>query len=129
MYKYDVIKNKHTNSSKSIIKERIIQMSVINFTPIKLTNYLNDGEYRGEIQEINYNEDTNNFWFKIKVGNEVFYSMLSGKSVALNDFAFSCLNEEAKFDTDLAINKSVKFSVINKPGIDYSKIRKIEIIK
>ena len=55
--------------------------------------------------------------------------MLSIKSRALNEFAFSCLNEEGQFDTDIALNKSVKFSVMNRAGKEYSRISKIEILK
>lgn len=114
-------------------------MAIVNFTPQRFIKYLEEGEYQGVLRELSYNEYEDNespnneikkiFWFRIEVNGKLFCSMLSIKSRALNEFAFSCLNEEGQFDTDIALNKSVKFSVMNRAGKEYSRISKIEILK
>ena len=84
---------------------------VFAFKPQAFVDHLPKGSHEGTIQEVNYIENIQSFWFKILVDGVVFTYNFSIQSPLFNNFALHYVDENGNFSTEHLIGTNVQFTV------------------
>lgn len=105
-----------------------------------MTEYLKDGDYLGDIQDINYNCDTETFSLEILLFNilseddeygnpkelngEIFVAKFHKNDVIFNNFAYEHTDNNGFLDYDEIINASIEISVktINDSSLSITRL-------
>lgn len=115
-------------------------MTNYQFIPRQMTEYLKDGDYLGDIQDINYNCDTETFSLEILLFNilseddeygnpkelngEIFVAKFHKNDVIFNNFAYEHTDNNGFLDYDEIINASIEISVktINDSSLSITRL-------
>ena len=102
---------------------------MINFEPRQFTNHLPQGTYQGYVEQLQYFEDKGYFTMNILIGDQIFNTALSDKSIIMHKYLFNFVNaEQRKIDETQIIDTQVKFSVVDnkKSGELKSRVTALE---